>query len=139
MIVQRIEISLWLRFAAITALVFAVSVVLVSVIILWSFSGVLEWALFAASLGGAVGSTQYRTALAVPALSRHCGIVWFLSATWGTAFLLAALKAGEPFPADHMSFLARLGAMSGLSAGMSLICFIPLKWLQTVGAPRAAP
>ena len=136
---QRINLIFWLRAASITALALALTVVATTVIVSWSLSGALEWALFAASLGGAVGSLQYRAALAVPTLSRHCGFVWLLSVGWATLFLLVALKAGEPYPADQATFLARLGAMLGLAAAMSLMCLFPLKWLQGVGSPRHAP
>lgn len=136
---QSINFRFWLRAATITAFALAVTVVATTVIVSWSLSGTLEWALFAASLGGAVGSLQYRTALAVPAVSRHCGFVWLLSVTWASVFLLAALKAGEPYPTDHWSFLAKMGAMLGLAAAMSLMCFFPLKWLQGGGSPRYAP
>jgi len=136
---QPINFISWVRAASITAMALALTVVATSVIVSWSLSGSLEWSLFAASLGGAVGSLGYRAALGVPATSRHCGLVWLLSVVWGAAFLLAASKAGEPYPTDQASLLIKLGAALGLAALMSLMCFFPLKWLQGAGTPRHAP
>ena len=136
---QQFNLIFWLRAALKTALVLALVVFVTSVILTGSLSPTLEWPLFAAALGGPLGSLQYREALSVPAFSRHSWLIWLLSVAWATAFLLASLKAAEPYPTDQASLLFKLLAMGGMAVVLSLMCFIPLKWLQGAGRPRHAP
>ena len=136
---QPIHLLSWLRAALKSALAVSLAVFVTSVLFSGSLPHALEWSLFAASLGGAIGSLQYREALSIPAISRQSGLSWLGSVAWGAVFLLAALKAGEPYPTDQAPFLSKLLVVLGLAAVMSLMCFIPLRWLQGAQRPRHAP
>ena len=130
---------LWLRTALVTGLALGAATFVTSAVLSKSISAGIEWGLFVAALGGALGSLQYRAALAIPALSRHSLVTWLLSTAWATPLLLAALKAGEPHAQSGAPFFFKLAAILGLAAVMSLMSFMPLRWLRGVEHRRDAP
>ena len=133
------DLALWLRMALLSALPIAVAVFIVSIVIARQVSSATEWTLVAASLGAPLGSLRYREKLQVPALSKASFLSWALSATWGAVFLTLALHVGEPHAAEEWPLALKFSAMLGLAAVMSLMCFIPLRWLMGTGHSGHAP
>ena len=125
--------------ALLAALPITVAAFIVSLVLSRSIANAAEWSLFAASLGAPLGSIRYRTTLQIPSSSRASIWSWVLSAVWGATFLTLALKAGEPHAAEAWPLAFKFAAMLGLAAAMSLMCFIPLKWLTGAGHSGHAP
>src|SRR5207342_784710 len=96
----------------------------------------VEWSLFVASLGGALGSLDYRHTRSIPAITRPGIFCWLLSTVWGSLFLLAASVSSDTSAPIR---LPQLGGAIGLSALMSVIALMPLNWLRAAWRSRPAP
>lgn len=127
---SRISPLLWLRLSCIAGLLFALAQYFVLAVVAWSLTPKLVWCFFGASLGGALGSLHYRRLLGVPALTRQSLVLWLLSTAWGAPLMWASLQAFGHHALSDSVLLFKLGATFGLAAFVSLMCFMPLKWLQ---------
>ena len=132
------DILLWLRLASVVAVAFGSAMFAAS----WLYSNLwagIESGLLVASLGGAFGALQYRVTLAITADSWQSVKLWILSVAWCQPFLLAALLVSRPSISPQPSLLSDFGMMIVAAAFMSLISFVPLKWLQGGVKPGNAP
>lgn len=128
----------WLRYSSKATLTLAASVFVVALAISRDASSATAAALFGASVGGAMGSLEYRHRLIIPAASRLGSGLWLLSGAWGTPLLVAALYLG-PTLSRPDSPLATVATALALSAGMSLVSLVPLHWLQGHWGRKRAP
>ena len=119
--------------------VLAVSVFVVALAISRDAGEAVETALVGASVGGAMGSLEYRRWRGIAAASRDGLRLWLLSAAWGTPLLAAAWWFGPSFGGHPGSWSGSIMAALAISAGMSLVSLVPLHWLHGRWGKGSAP
>lgn len=110
--------------------VLGASVFVVALAISRDLAEAIGTALVGASVGGAMGTLDYRRWRGIAAASRDGLRLWLQSAAWGTPLLALAWRSTPPLAGDPPTWTWSILGAAVVSAGMSLVSLVPLHWLH---------
>jgi hypothetical protein len=119
----------WLREAIRTTTILALPVFAMALVLERDLEAALAIALVGASVGGALGTLEYRLPRLIAAGSRRGLGLWACSVLWALPLLVAALHLG-PFRTQAPDGWGTLGLALAIAAGLTVVSLTPLPWLQ---------